>query len=89
MDVASHSLSAWLPRPPKAWLPRLPRPPKVLDLLKASVGVREGQQGVRNLQGFPLPQTERVAQEHLSLGRCHLYQSERLWDLLPIHSQSL
>lgn len=52
-DVASHSLSAWLPRPPKAWLPRLPRPPKVLDLLKASVGVREGKQGVRDLQGFP------------------------------------
>lgn len=56
MDVVRHSLSAWLPRPPKAWLPRLPRPPKVLDLLKVSVGVREGQQRVRNLQGFhPAP----------------------------------
>lgn len=33
-----HSLSAWLPRPPKALLPKLPRPPKVLDLLKGSVG---------------------------------------------------
>lgn len=33
-----HSLSAWLPKPPKALLPRLPRPPKVPGLLKGSVG---------------------------------------------------
>lgn len=41
MDVASHLLSAWLPRPPNAWLLRLPRPPKVLDLLKGSAGDEE------------------------------------------------
>lgn len=32
-----YLLSMWPPRPPKALLPRLPRPPKVLDLLKGSV----------------------------------------------------
>lgn len=38
-----HLLSAWLPRPPKAVLPRVPRPPKVLDLLKGSVGAAGSQ----------------------------------------------
>lgn len=42
----SHSLSAWLPKPPKALLPRPPRPPrppKVLDLLEGSVGATRAQ----------------------------------------------
>lgn len=64
MDVVSHLLSAWLPRPPNAWLLRLPRPPKVLDLLKGSAGdeerVRRGQKSTRL---HPAP----------SLGGCHPY----------------
>lgn len=48
-----HSLSAWLPRPPKAWLPRLPRPPKVLDLLNGSAGTIGAQEPVQLWQGLP------------------------------------
>lgn len=50
----AHSLSAWLPRPPKAALPRAPRPPKVLGLLKGSVGAA-GAQGPARLPPTPSP----------------------------------
>lgn len=61
---AGHSLSAWLPRPPKAAPPRLPRPPKVLGLLKGSGG--SGRlRGLRGSCQAPSP----VA---LGPGRCRL-----------------
>lgn len=55
----SHSLSAWLPKPPKALLPRLPRPPKVLDLLKGSVGVTRAQGSPRAHRTLPTPRGSR------------------------------
>lgn len=63
MDVASHLLSAWLPRPPNAWLLRLPRPPKVLNLLKGSAGDEERERrGEKSTSLPPCLQTDRVAQ---------------------------
>lgn len=81
MDVASHLLSAWLPRPPNAWLLRLPRPPKVLDLLKGSAGVRV-RRGQKSTSLPPCPQSDKSGSEPCSLGGCHPYWSERLWDPL-------
>lgn len=51
--LGGHSLSVWLPRPPKALLPRLPRPPKVPGLLKGSVGTTGAQGFSRLLPGLP------------------------------------
>lgn len=81
MDVASHLLSAWLPRPPNAWLLRLPRPPKVLDLLKGSAGDEERvRRGQKSTSLPPCIQTDKSSPE--PCGGCHPYWSERLWDPL-------